>query len=464
MKNRKPTKWRHSAILLGSMFFGMSGLSTAATLTEPAAPDERLNDYPIVLVHGFFGWGRDEVLGLYKHFGGFKDIQEELKRYGNHDTVVTPAMGPISSSWDRACELYAQLTGTRVDYGVAHSTEHEHERFGENHNTWKNKSKISNLGKGQKVNLIAHSQGVQTSRILIELLGKGSAAERDATRTSDLSDLFKGDNQWVNGLAAISGANDGSPLAHAIYHGVPGFDDLISTLIKAVNLLNIDAIYDFKLDQFGLDGRRLFELPSAYTRRIIGDLYHRKDSAFYDMSTDGSAEINQFASAESDVYYYSWANQTSELNGSGKQVSGKSTNPILTLPVNFMGSFTHQPEGQVPLDSEYWPNDGITSTRSMAGPINWSTDVITPYDPSQVRDGIDIKPGIWNYMGHIEGNWDHWDMLNILDGSHDVRPLYYNAANFLTSTPGVKGGSLNWFIILSCLSFLFIRKSRSQGK
>ncbi len=48
----------------------------------PAAPKERLNDYPIILVHGFFGWGRDEVLGLFKHFGGFADKQEELKRKG----------------------------------------------------------------------------------------------------------------------------------------------------------------------------------------------------------------------------------------------------------------------------------------------------------------------------------------------------------------------------------------------
>jgi len=455
---KKQNRFR-TAFATGLILLGLSTSTNAATLTEPAAPEERLNDYPIVLVHGFFGWGRDEVLGLYKHFGGFKDIQKELKKQGGHKIVVTPAMGPISSSWDRSCELYAQLIGTRVDYGKAHAEEHDHDRFGENYNTWRNKSKIKNLGNGQKVNLIAHSQGTQTSRLLIELLAHGSEAERAVTSSNDLSDLFKGDNQWVNGLASIAGANDGSPLAHAIYHGVPGISGLLSALIKAANLFNIDAIYDFKLDHFGLGGRGLFELPSAYTKRILNDMYNLKDSAFYDLSSTGSAEINQFASAEDDVYYYSWSNQTSELSGDGTENPGKSTNPILTLFVSFMGSFTHQPEGGVIVDSSFWANDGITSTRGMEGPLNWSTDVIRHYDGS-INDGTNIQPGVWNYMGHIEGNWDHWDMLNILDGSHDVRPLYFNAANFLTSTPGAKGGSMEWMLLVGFLGFTIARRKR----
>ena len=30
------------------------------------------NDYPIVLIHGFFGWGNDEM-GSYRYWGGHKD-------------------------------------------------------------------------------------------------------------------------------------------------------------------------------------------------------------------------------------------------------------------------------------------------------------------------------------------------------------------------------------------------------
>ena len=33
------------------------------------------NKYPIVLIHGFFGWGNDEM-GDYRYWGGKKDIQK----------------------------------------------------------------------------------------------------------------------------------------------------------------------------------------------------------------------------------------------------------------------------------------------------------------------------------------------------------------------------------------------------
>jgi len=71
-------------------------LLLAATLARAG------NDYPLVLVHGFMGWGRDEVLG-FKYWGGFGDLQETLDRAGYR--TYTGVVGPFASSWDRACEL-----------------------------------------------------------------------------------------------------------------------------------------------------------------------------------------------------------------------------------------------------------------------------------------------------------------------------------------------------------------------
>ena len=39
------------------------------------------NKNPIVLIHGFFGWGNEE-LGDYKYWGGKKDIQSILESHG----------------------------------------------------------------------------------------------------------------------------------------------------------------------------------------------------------------------------------------------------------------------------------------------------------------------------------------------------------------------------------------------
>lgn len=83
---------------------------------------------PIVLVHGIFGWGRGEM--PFHYFGGFHggDYQAELEKQGH--IVFTAGVGPVSSNWDRACELYAQIKGGRVDYGQRHSETHGHKRYG----------------------------------------------------------------------------------------------------------------------------------------------------------------------------------------------------------------------------------------------------------------------------------------------------------------------------------------------
>ena len=76
------------------------------------------NDYPIVLIHGFMGWGESEM-GEYNYWGGNKDYIDMMRNSGN--TVFELSVGPVSSNWDRAIEAYYQLKGGQVDYGKVHS-------------------------------------------------------------------------------------------------------------------------------------------------------------------------------------------------------------------------------------------------------------------------------------------------------------------------------------------------------
>ena len=84
------------------------------------------NHYPIVMVHGLFGWGGTEVLGL-NYWGGFSSLRDILNNAGYE--VYTPSIGPVASNWDRACELYAYLVGGTVDYGAYHSATNGHARY-----------------------------------------------------------------------------------------------------------------------------------------------------------------------------------------------------------------------------------------------------------------------------------------------------------------------------------------------
>jgi triacylglycerol lipase len=60
--------------------------------------------------------------------------QDYMKIFRDRGYITHYAsVGPVSSNHDRACELYAQIKGTVVDYGQAHSSQFGHARYGRNY-------------------------------------------------------------------------------------------------------------------------------------------------------------------------------------------------------------------------------------------------------------------------------------------------------------------------------------------
>ncbi len=58
-------------------------------------------------VPGFSGFG-DPLFGSFNYWGGFENLAEELQQAAKVP-VILPRIGPFSSNWERACELYRQL-------------------------------------------------------------------------------------------------------------------------------------------------------------------------------------------------------------------------------------------------------------------------------------------------------------------------------------------------------------------
>jgi hypothetical protein len=54
------------------------------------------------------------------YWGGYHDIAARMQLYKGPHAVYTAGVGAISSNWDRAAELYAQIKGGCVDYGATH--------------------------------------------------------------------------------------------------------------------------------------------------------------------------------------------------------------------------------------------------------------------------------------------------------------------------------------------------------
>ncbi|UKZ74182.1 hypothetical protein TrVFT333_001841 [Trichoderma virens FT-333] len=80
-----------------------------------------------------FGWGAP-LFGAINYFGGEIDIATLLANEGY--TVIVASIAPISSNYERACELYRQLTFgqyvshyTGVSAFLAHYVQIQHHRL-----------------------------------------------------------------------------------------------------------------------------------------------------------------------------------------------------------------------------------------------------------------------------------------------------------------------------------------------
>jgi hypothetical protein len=393
-----------------------------ATNLQPLS-STRQNQYPIVLVHGFAGF---VSLDGWNYWGGFNNIQGDLDNHGY--TTYTAAMGPFSSNWDRACELFAQIKGGQVDYGLAHSSKFGHARYGRTfpglYPQWGTID--AQTGQVNKIHLITHSMGGQTARQLMQLLAQGSAEEQAATPSSQLSPLFAGNKaSWLDSTFTISATHNG---ADAIYEAEPvlPFLEQFITFLSAVQGDSQFLGYDFMLDQWGLV-RQPGESWSAYVDRVKHSGFaSTEDNAAWDLNPDGASQLNGSVTAHPGSYYFSVGTlQTYQDPLTGYQLPDINMNLIFVPFALFIGKYTQDSPGHVVINSNWWPNDGIANTNVMAGPTVNSTDVIVPYSGAPIT-------GEWNYLNAMN-YYGHLDIIGW--GLADVRPWYRSIAAFLASLP-----------------------------
>ncbi|MBM7622818.1 esterase/lipase family protein [Sporohalobacter salinus] len=391
------------------------------------------NDYPIVLVHGFAGWGGDEILG-FKYWGGFSDFQEELKSKEGYN-VKTAVVGPFSSNWDRACELYAYIKGGTVDYGKAHAEKYGHDRYGRTYpGIYPQWGEInSKIGKVNKIHLVGHSMGGQTIRMLVQLLEEGRVEELTNTN-SNVSPLFKGDHSWVHSVTTISSPHDGTTAANEGNHIISFAQDIISSLGAIVGGSQ-NLVFDFKLDQWGLE-RKSGQSFSDYADKVWNSSIwnkENKDIALWDLSTKGAKKINQWVKTHDNVYYFSWTTEATTTSPvtDHKIPEVSAMNPLFYPNSYVIGSYTGHDSPNI--DKSWWSNDGVVNTISQNGPkigadhseiINW--DYIP--EPSV------FEPGVWNHMP-VLNSVDHCDIIGIKGDNVNEYKFYSELCNRLMSLP-----------------------------
>ena len=219
-------------------------LEVGECLLPDASPGGR-TPYPTVFVHGLLGWGaRDALYRAVPYWGlAAGDVLGYLNACGYDCRAAS--VGIISSAWDRACELYAELTGGTADYGIAHAQRFGHARFG----TAYPNPLVPDWGADRPVDLVGHSFGGATARLLAQLLAHGCPEEVQAAEAAGEmpSPLFTGGKAgWVHALVAIAAPHDGSTFLNVQPDAANALSTLFLGAARALGISAFKDVYDFR--------------------------------------------------------------------------------------------------------------------------------------------------------------------------------------------------------------------------
>ena len=451
--NIRPAK-KALAILL-ALALACTVFCAPVTAAEKA-PDSG-DDYTTVLVHGLLGWGPED--GLTKVYSGWGLASGKMPDYlrGLGYDIYVATMGPISSAHDRCCELFAQLTGTRVDYGQAHAdacnAEYAslgysltHDRYGRDYTgnpqiqSW---GPIYKDGKATgefyagKINLVGHSFGGPTALEFLSLLAEGDEAEiawakeQQALYGGDwhdyISPLFWGDyhgEALIHSVTSLAGVLNGTTFITSNDDVMPLMSGLLALLANLTGDTKISEIYDFQLEQFGLTAIPGTDAETKFSFLSQKGFLAGKDQAFYDLTTEGTNAMKTGWKTYGSVYYFSYACDKSYKAGGAYMP--KADIMLLLIPFAMtMGSYKDPNElalnvdGSVygGMDAEWMPNDGMVNTISSRYPLG------APHKEYNVND---ISSGIWNV--HPDLDDDHFSII----GSF-LRPDPIGTRNFFRS-------------------------------
>lgn len=317
--------------------------------------------YPFVFVHGFFGWGQNEpgndTLAYWGLFSG-----NLIKRINDSGfTVVAPSVDPVGSAWDRACELYAQLTGTRVDYGKAHSECFGHPRYGKDYT---GKPILPQWDAEHKINIMAHSFGGPTSALLASLLAYGDEEEQRATADGSLSGLFQGGKpDWIYSITGLAAAYNGTTL-HINHQAVTAIENRVHK--KRTEIFGALPAWMHALPAVGM--RKIADRA----RKITSGTVALQDTGLYDMHPDHSVLMNEKIRMVPDIYYFSVPFDATRPSDDGEYriQDRKIGDPFFRLFVHVMGNTDTVTEGGIKLDQRWQHNDGLVNTVSETAPFD----------------------------------------------------------------------------------------------
>jgi len=363
------------------------------------SPVKSMNNYPIVLVHGFMGWGEDEM-GGYSYWGGKNDYIKMMREKGFD--IIEASVGPVSSNWERAIELYYQLKGGQVDYGALHS-----EKFNiiQKPKGKFYKGKYPKWSSDYPIHIIGHSMGGQTARMLDYLLKQEFYIDSKTRLREESNLLGSSKNGHIKSITALSTPHNGTTLAHIVTKTIP----FVQYFVGIAGVVGTN-FYNFDLEQWGF-ARKSNESWSNYLFRMRNHkAWDTKNISSWDLSLSGAEELNSILQISPEIYYFSIITSTTEKKqGSDFHVPVKGTSIIARTRSKILGSRVGYWSDGRETDNDWYENDGVVNSVSMIAPKSKESGA----DPSSKfsREELLIS-GQWYWL-KIE-SMDHWNIIGHL--------------------------------------------------
>lgn len=360
--------------------------------------------YPVVLVHGFMGWGESDAIDSGdRPYWGYH-LVDHLKSEGYE--VHNPSLGPFAGAWDRACELWAYLYGGTVDYGKVHSEKCHHKRYGR---TYKHGA-IEDLGKTKahkKIELLGHSFGGPTVKQFVELLSNGSAEERAGTDAKDLSPLFKGGHgDIIHTMTTLDGVNNGTTLADLVK---PYYQPIVRAILLGTMFME-DTPAEYQMDvgnqQFGLgkypeDIKGITLNPPFDTVNGINAYANDiQDNIAQEMTIDFCQQENAKQGVNPHIYYFAQRACATKQGADGKPVPLDFMSTTCRIPATLMCAKLPTNVKSVKIDDSWWPNDGYVNVVGQSAPFNQPS--------AEGKWGMKFKPGLWYNMPVLAADHVMW--------------------------------------------------------
>ena len=314
-----------------------------------------------VFCHGLNGSGQYDKRYEKKPYWGRAsgDVVAALRAQGY--SAFAASVAPQGSAWDRACELYAQIAGVVTDYGVAHSREYRHERFGRD---FSGEALIPAWDEDTRLVFIGHSFGGATIRLLSELLANGSAKEREATPADELSPLFVGGMaQRVHAIVTLAAPSNGTTAYE----------------------LAIDSNFKKPDVKVSIKNRLLDRFMKSMTK-VKTDGRDPRDWANFDMRLDNAQALNDKISTLPHVYYLSVACDATTAGPNGTRVPSDSiVDPLFVKSSAYMGCYNCKTKAGFVAGDEWHANDGLVNTVSARVPLGAPHK---PLDRGKIEKGV----------------------------------------------------------------------------